>query len=39
MVLQGTAFRAMIRVELWQSITDFVMTATDWTGDMKEPMH
>jgi hypothetical protein len=29
----------MIRVELWQSIADFAMTATDWTGDMKEPMH
>lgn len=39
MVLQGTAFRAMIRVELWQSITDVVMTATDQTGVLKEPMH
>jgi hypothetical protein len=36
MVLQGTAFRAMIRVELWKSITDFVMTATE---DVKELMH
>jgi hypothetical protein len=35
-LLQDTAFRAMIRVELWKSIADFVMTATE---DVKEPMH